>query len=218
MRKNATVSTVSNILKQDPVLANNEIRMLFLVKLLNEYTFPVNAMTKLLKELQTEYPAQIRKASEIIILKNNQLSPKSAAPVFSFNSTTGKTIKSSDLKGKYLYVNFFKSNCYDCISEMEQMRSLYEKNSTFFEFVSICIDNKEDTFIEFSKKHTYPWEIVYAGYRQDVILDWKAFMLPYYVLIDNNYKIINCPASSPEEDVRFIMEKISWEEQRRQRP
>jgi len=126
-------------------------------------------------------------------------------------------VESGALKGKFLYVNFFKTNCYDCLAEMEMMKELYAKNKRFFEFVSICIDNEAGAFQTFSKNNEYPWTMLYAGYDQDFILQWQAKTMPYYIFIDKEYKITSCPAPSPKEDVHHTLDKISWEEQRRQR-
>ncbi|MCL2042030.1 MAG: TlpA family protein disulfide reductase [Bacteroidales bacterium] len=218
INKAASLSEISDILKKDPVFLDDELRMLFLVKLLEQYPFRESSVKKLLNDIVTSKPSeQIAKAAQDVLRQTNTLQPRTTAPAFAFPNVAGKMVKSETLKGKYLYINFFKTNCYDCLAEMELMKDLYNKNNRFIEFVSICLDNDADAFQTFSKNHQYPWTLLYAGYEQEFILQWQAKIIPYYILIDKEYKIISCPAPSPIEDIRHTLEKISWEEQRRQR-
>jgi peroxiredoxin len=213
----ASLGSISDILKKEPIFFDEELRTLFLIKLLEQYPFRANSVTKLLNEIvASKLSEQVIKAAKDVLRQTNTLLPRTTAPAFALPTASGKTVKSETLKGKFLYVNFFKTNCYDCLAEMELMRELYAKNSRFFEFVSICIDNDERTFQAFSKNYEYPWTVLYAGYEQDFILQWQAKIIPYYILIDKEYKIISCPALAPTEDVHHIMEKTSWEEQRKE--
>jgi len=218
INKGSSMNTILEILKKDPIFLNDELRLLFLIKLLEQYPFSETSVTKLLNEIAaSKSPQQIITASKEVLRQSNTLLPNTTAPEFSLPTTAGNIVQSKALKGKYLYINFFKTNCYDCLVEMEMMKKLYTKNNRFFEFVSICIDNEIDTFQAFSKKQEYPWTILYAGYEQDFILQWQAKTLPYYILINKKYEIISCPALSPDEGIHYTLEKISWEEQRRQR-
>ena len=219
IHKGSSLSEISEILKKDPIFLNDELRTLFLIKLMEQYPFRENSVKKLLNEIITEPKSskQLVRAAEDVLRQNNRLLPDMSAPDFALPDASGNTVKSDALKGKFLYVNFFKTNCYDCIAEMEMMKDLYAKNKRFFEFVSICIDNEASAFQTFSKNHEYPWTMLYAGYDQDFILQWQAKTMPYYILINKEYKIIACPALSPKEDIHHALDKISWEEQRRQR-
>jgi thiol-disulfide isomerase/thioredoxin len=212
----SSLSSISDILKKEPILFDDELRTLFLIKLLDEYPFKESSVTKLLNEIAASKSSeQVVKAAKEVSRKTNILSPRTTAPALTLPTSSGTMVKSETWKGKFLYVNFFKTNCYDCLGEMEMMKELYSKNNRFFEFVSICIDNDESAFQAFSKNYKYPWTVLYAGYEQDFILQWQAKTIPYYILIDKEYKIISCPALSPQEDIHHIMEKISWEEQRK---
>jgi len=218
INKGAPLNTISDILKKDPIFLDDELRFLFLIKLLEQYPFRESSVSKLLNEItSTKLSEQIATAAKDLLNQTNKLLPNKNAPIFTLPDVSGNPVKSETLKGKYLYVNFFKTNCYDCLAEMELMRELYVKNNRYIEFVSICIDNEINTFQSFSKNREYPWTVLYAGYEQNFILQWQAKIIPYFVLIDKDYKIISCPALSPGEDVRFTLEKISWEEHRRQR-
>jgi len=213
----SSLNSISEILKKEPIFFDDELRTLFLIKLLKEYPFRESSVKKLLNEIATSKPSeQVVKATEDVLRHTNTLLPRTTAPSFTLPTASGNMVNSGTLKGKFLYVNFFKTNCYDCLAEMELMKELYAKNKRFFEFVSICIDNAESSFQAFSKNYEYPWTVLYAGYEQDFILKWQAKTLPYYILIDKEYKIVSCPALSPAEDIRHSMEKISWEEQRKE--
>ena len=213
----ASLSSISEILKKEPILSDDELRTLFLIKLLEQYPFRESSATKLLNEITASKSSeQVVQAAKDVLRQTNTLLPRATAPSFSFPTASGNMVSSETLKGKYLYLNFFKTNCYDCLAEMELMKELYNKNKRFFEFVSICIDNDESAFQAFSKNYEYPWKILYAGYEQDLILKWQAKALPYFILMDKEYKIISCPALSPTEGIQHIMEKTSWQEQRKE--
>jgi peroxiredoxin len=218
INKEASLSKVDEIFKKDPIFLDNELRLLFLIKLLEQEPFRASSTLKLLNDIIASKPsAQIARVAEDILRQTNKLLPHTTAPDFMLPSVSGEPVQSKSLKGKFLYVNFFKTNCYDCLAEMEIMRDLYAKNSRFFEFVSICIDNDKSAFQTFSQNHKYPWKLLFAGYEEAFILQWQAKILPYYILIDKEYKVITCPALSPKEEIRHAMEKISWKEQRKER-
>lgn len=218
INKGSPLSNISDILKKDPIFSDNELQTLFLIKLMEQYPFRESSITKLLNEItKSKQSEQIVKAAKDALRQNNRLLSGMTAPDFTLSTQSENTLKSSTLKGKFLYVNFFKTNCYDCLAEMEIMKELYAKNKRFFEFISICIDNEESNFQTFSKTGEYPWTILYVSYNQDFILQWQAKTIPYYVLIDKEHKIISCPALSPKENISHILNKISWEEQRKQR-
>lgn len=217
INKQQSLSGALAVLGNDPTLKEPSLRQMYLVKLLREGRFSRQASAKILSALQSESPfVAVREAAgqgrEALLY----LSQGSVAPMFSLPDASGNIVDSESLKGKYIYVNFFKTNCIDCLAEMETMRELYSRNNAFFEFVSICINDKENAFSVFNDSHKYPWKVLYAGYHQDFIMQWQAKTLPYYILIGSNNKVMECPATTPDQ-VNHLMERISWEERRKQR-
>lgn len=207
-----------SLLEKDPVLSDKTLREMFLAKFIKDNAGAKQASVKALAELKNRTSSVgLKDAIDKISTEIMKLATGTAAPAFSLPNAIGEIVDSDDLKGKYLYINFFKTTCLDCIAEMESMKDLYAKNSAFFEFVSICIDDKEQAFRDFEESYEYPWKVVYAGFHPDFIDQWQAKILPYYVLIDAGYNIKECPAKSPESEIGNIMEKISWEERRKQR-
>ncbi|MDR0364212.1 MAG: TlpA family protein disulfide reductase [Bacteroidales bacterium] len=216
--RDQNVQKALSILEKDPILSDETIRQMFLVKFIKDDSRVKHAAVKVLSDLKNiTADVGIKEAIDQILTEIMRLAFGTDAPILSLPDAEGKILSSDDLKGKYLYINFFKTTCLDCIAEMESMKNIYAKNSAFFEFISICIDDKEQAFLDFDKNYNYPWKVVYSGFYPDFINQWQAKILPYYVLIDNNYKIKECPAKGPDDGISSIMEKISWEERRKQR-
>lgn len=82
------------------------------------------------------------------------------APAFNALTLTGDSIKSSELKGKVVMVNFWFTTCPPCIDEMplfNKIARMYDENDIVF--ISFC-RNDESTIKEFLDTHEFDFKIV----------------------------------------------------------
>lgn len=95
---------------------------------------------------------KVRKTPQGIILEKRiktweTIQISKPAPPFSAITISGKTFSLSDLKGKYVVLDFWGSWCMPCIQEFPRMKEYYKKYQKNVEFVGIACNDKEKNWI-----------------------------------------------------------------------
>lgn len=76
------------------------------------------------------------------------------APAFTINDINGKNFSLSDLKGKYVLLDFWASWCIPCVKQIPELKSVFKKyNPKGFEIIAISIDEDKEKWIDAVKKH-----------------------------------------------------------------
>ena len=85
-----------------------------------------------------------------------------AIPSFTVTTLEGKKIKSKDLKGKILVLNFWFIDCLPCIKELPALNKLVEmyKSNKDVVFLAITWEPRERVEKEFLKKHKLLFQVV----------------------------------------------------------
>jgi peroxiredoxin len=118
------------------------------------------------------------------------------APDFTLKNPEGKDITLSDLRGKYVLIDFWASWCKPCRKAFPHMKELYAKyNSKGFEILGITNDTNHKLWKKAIEKDGLPWINVadefpkkHGGAR--VIKEYGMDYLPSTVLIDKEGIII----------------------------
>lgn len=216
--KEQPIDSLLNYLGQDPILLDEDLRELVCLKILQDNFSNFDLAKKTLQAFGDKTRFSSYKIISQQLLKNfNRLKSGTIAPKFALTQTDGTLVQSNDLKGKYLYIMFFKTNCTECLNEMEQMRPVYEKNKDFFEFVTIFLDDKKSDFISFTNSYKYPWKMLYAGNDYDFFQQWQTKSFPLQALISPDYKILEYPTVNVRNGIIQKIEKLSFEENRKKR-
>lgn len=139
-----------------------------------------------------------------------------AVPKFSFSLLDGKTISSSDLKGKPFVLDFWASWCAPCVEALPEMKNLEREYASRVEFYSINVDTSSqkkvaETIID--KNELRDFSAIRMQGDDDPL--WKVFggmnlnrlSIPLYVLADSN-GIVKY-AGSGGEKLAQLKEKIN---------
>jgi tetratricopeptide (TPR) repeat protein/thiol-disulfide isomerase/thioredoxin len=118
---------------------------------------------------------QIEKRRQQIVSRRDPL--RRDLPAFSLKDLDGKTISSTDLKGKVVLINFWATWCKPCMEEMPEIVALRDKYKENKDFVLLTINSLEDA--ELVKKFVAE----------------KKFVLP--LLLGENYTANNGVLSLP---------------------
>ncbi len=102
-----------------------------------------------------------------------------------------KSVKLSEVKGKYILINFWASWCQPCRAENAQLLSLYKKyNSKGLEIVSISVDNNKKAWQTASLQDNINWINLYAdgGFHSQAALFYNVTGVPEMYLLrkENN--------------------------------
>ena len=83
---------------------------------------------------------------------------------FAFTSVRGEKVDLAEMKGKYVLVTFWSTNCPPCIAEMPVLKQIYEKyDRSQFEIVGVTIDQDRLAVDKFLKEKQLPWPQHFDG-------------------------------------------------------
>lgn len=111
----------------------------------------------------------------------------------------GKERRLSDFKGKMLYVDFWATWCLPCLAQLPDFERLSEKYPDI-QFIGISIDQKVDWWKKKLKKDGIPLHVKEFLANPYLVGEaWDISSIPRFLLIDEDFKIINAFAPRPAE-------------------
>ncbi len=118
----------------------------------------------------------------------------SVAPDFILPDMNGKKVRLSDLRGKYVIIDFWASWCGPCCKEIPTVKSIYEKyNSKGLEILGLSLDHNKDKWLGAIEKYNMPWIQVsdLKGWECEVAKLYNVTGIPRVFLLDKEGKIIS---------------------------
>ena len=95
------------------------------------------------------------------------------APDFAFTSFTGENVKLSDLRGRYILLDFWATWCGPCVSAIPAMQRLHETYATDKRLVILGMNLDED-----SARHGNSWRTLncpgHTGRWDDCPTTWSS--------------------------------------------
>lgn len=117
----------------------------------------------------------------------------SLAPDFSMNDTEGNPFSLSQLKGKYVLVDFWASWCGPCRGENPNVVAAYNKfKDKNFTILGVSLDEDKDKWLQAIKKDNLTWKHVsdLKGWANATVKLYGYDGIPYNVLLDPQGKIV----------------------------
>ncbi|MFC0515299.1 redoxin family protein [Mucilaginibacter angelicae] len=115
------------------------------------------------------------------------------APVFTQNDVNGKPVSLTDLKGKYVLVEFWASWCAPCRAGNPNLLKQYQLyKDKGFEIISVSLDNVKEKWVDAIAKDGLPWIHVsdLKGWNNAVGRLYGVRAVPQSYLLDKDGKII----------------------------
>jgi len=160
----------------------------------NAYQYELGA----LDSLTAGFDTSLSKSGYVISLKERIAILKSVevgqpAPDFTMNDTTGKPVKLSSFKGKFLLVDFWASWCSPCRAENPNVVKAYaEFSKKGFDILGVSFDKDKAKWIKAIKEDKLTWnhvsDLQYWGNAAGKL--YGIMSIPSNVLLDKEGKII----------------------------
>ena len=182
---------------------NDTLKELFLLQCLDDCfkdpeTFPQAPVIQTLDSLIliSKIPEH-RLIAENIKKKRSILSPGDKAPEFLLYNQDSVPYSLDKFNGKFVYLNFCRSENYACIQDYKIMKKMNEKTKKELQIVTICYEKDFETFKAFKKANPqYNWVFLYAGDHPEIKDMYKFKATPSYTLLDKkgNLEIVSAPS------------------------
>ncbi|HTX89154.1 MAG TPA: TlpA disulfide reductase family protein [Bacteroidales bacterium] len=194
---------LSKTLAEDTLLKHPQFRELVMMKGLMELFYQEGydqpGILLLLQTLseKSEFPENREIAVDLITLLNH-LRPGTPAPGFVLQDPEQKQVTLQQFRGKPVLITFWATWCEPCLNDLELLADLYKKYGDRIRFVSISADReflKMKIFVTMKKNFT--WTFLYLGDNLDLLKAYDVKTFPQYVLVDEEGKILFCPAEPP---------------------
>lgn len=201
-------------LAKDTVLKNEQLRELVLLKGMMEFFNTANynqdEVLNVIRSvnLQSKFPENRLIAADMIghLMK---LRSGTKAPDFRLPDLQKKQVSLKDLRGKPVLICFWTTYCPTCLSEMDIMKSLFDKYKDRVQFIGISADRDFIMMRYFlEKKKDYTWTFLHMGDQFKLLKDYEVRSFPLFVLIDEEGDIYKYPAEFPDGGLEDTIEKM----------
>jgi peroxiredoxin len=112
---------------------------------------------------------------------------------FRQNNTEGQPVTLSELRGKYVLVDFWASWCAPCREENPTVLKAYKKfKNRNFEIISVSLDDKKESWLKAIETDGLPWIHVsdLKGWKNAVARLYGVTSVPQNLLLDPKGKIV----------------------------
>ena len=134
--------------------------------------------------LNTEYQFQQDRREYFKQKEANVISAGNPAPDFTLKSVDGSDFSLTDLKGKWVVLDFWGTWCGWCLKGIPDMKTAYDRHKDKMEIVSIACSDKEDKVKIAIEKHKMNWtQLMSDGI---VNISYAVGSYPTKIIIDPN--------------------------------
>jgi thiol-disulfide isomerase/thioredoxin len=206
---------VYNFIKNDPALTNDTLRELVILKNLWDYyyspQFDNGQVVAIVEQIfeTTKIPEHKKIAGNILQIAY-KLSIGSAAPDFASVNKAGQLIGIKDLKGRYIYLNFFSTKSINSMKEMPKIADLVKKYGDKVSFVSICTDDSLKSYKDYLRSNPkYNWTILWNGAKSGSAYEkYNLKGVPAFFFINQYGNLAHSPAKSPTQGFEYKLKAL----------
>ncbi len=134
------------------------------------------------------------------------------SPDFNFESSTGKKVRLSSLRGKVVYIDVWATWCGECRKEffhLKKVEALYRHSNVAF--VGLSLDKDEDKWRKMVKQSQLKGVQVIAdkAWASDFVLAYQFGTIPHFILIDKRGYVVNADAPRPSNpNLMKLLDKL----------
>lgn len=190
INEDGTFLGVFNFLGKDAFLVNERLRELVMIdnllQLYGNERFSKKNVVSLLREManNSHFEEHRRMASNALETVEH-FSDGNEISFPHLKEASGADFDPKTLRGKWVYIQFFSSECADCIREMMIISQLKAKYGDQIEFVSISVDFNFGHFIHFMEQYPmFDWHFVHFNSQFAWLDELQVATLPDNLLLN----------------------------------
>lgn len=140
-----------------------------------------------------------------------KLLPGNMAPDFTLLRPDGKPLTLSEMRGKYVLIDFWASWCVPCRKAIPHLKEVYAKyKGKGFEILGVSGDQNQQAWKKAMEQEQMPWPQVCDDFpdkfKPSLVGElYQTRFIPFYVLVDPSGKIL--VYSGQESDVEKVLER-----------
>lgn len=208
-----SLTTIESILEKNTFFKNREIRQMALIKacqnLYYNDEYKKEKLVELLDKIASEkVNPEITKAAINMKHQLTKLNVGKPAPDFILRKSDNNPIHLSDLKGKYIYLEFTDATCPPCNSETHIIKEFKKHYGNKIEFVTVAINDDFEVVRNYIKANGYDWTFIISGKNSPVLEDYNIKAVPTYYLIDRNFNLLRSPADRPSRNIDRLLYEL----------
>lgn len=203
-------NVMSTMLSADTLLKNDTLRELILLTGLREWYYLKDNNRNNISLLMNYIALKGLSSQNSIIAKNilqemNALQSGAHAPELVLNHPKYKSI--ADLKGNYVYINFWASWNVESLQEMKYIQKLEQKYGNRVIFISIA--SGEDVAAEkhYFSTNKFNWILLHDTDKL-IRNAYHIKTIPYYILIDTEGDVIKGNAPAPSSNMDNFLKQL----------
>lgn len=131
------------------------------------------------------------------------------APPVSAQTIDGAPVRLSDLRGKYVLVDFWATWCLPCVADLPKLTATYDQfHEKGLEIVAVSLDENPQAISDFVRARKVPWLQLHQGTcGEDLVAAFKVGSIPASFLIapDGSVQRINLQGEALSD---FLSEKL----------
>lgn len=202
-------------LEKNIAFRNDTLKELFLLQCLDDClrdpdVFPPAPVYQTLDSLiiMSKIPEH-KSIAENIKKKHTALEFHDEAPYFELYNQDSVLYTLDKFKGKYVYLNFCRSENYACIKDYKVLRKMNDKTKRDLNIVTLSYEKTFEDFQSFKKANPqYNWTFLYAGDNPEIGRLYKLRGMPTYMLLDKTGRIEMISAPTPADDFQDTFTKL----------
>ena len=203
-------NALSTILKVDTLLKNDTLRELILLSGLREWYYQKdnnrNNISLLMNYISLKgLSTQNRIIAANLLQDMNALDAGSAAPEMLLNHPKYKSI--ADLKGNYVYINFWAEWNVESLQELKYIQKLEQKYGHRVIFISVSTGENIEKEKQYFNANKLTWILLHDT-DKSIRNQYNIKSIPYYVLIDKEGDIIKGNAPAPSSNMDNFLKQL----------
>jgi hypothetical protein len=201
------------VVKKDNKIFNDQlIDYVILSNLHNMYysgELPSESTRMIISEMEKDASSSyLKDLASIVISRMEAFLPGNFPPDFLLRNSEGKQVSIKDFRGKYIIMNFARSDNYSSVTEFGIINRWQKKYGKYLQLVTILSDPDFKSGIEKMNAHGFSW-IFLDGSSDDFLeYQYEVKVYPSFLLLDREGKIIADPCPYPSEDLESTIVNV----------